>query len=239
MAYTVFQLINDSYYLSGKNTPIYNEPTEGDVNNGLRMLNQVIAIKTANDRMIPYYLEYNFNFVVGQEEYFIPNLLSIETANFYIQNVRYPMFFINRRAYQGSGRADNVDSLPYTYYFERCFGGSNLFVYFFPSDAYAARIWGKFSLAQVTSLFQDLSLTIDLYYITYLQYALAEFICQYFNITLQPQSAQKLTELENVIIDIAPMDLTNVKRSTLQNTMAANYAWINLAINGFGPMGGT
>jgi hypothetical protein len=228
MAYTVFQLIVDSYYLSAKNTPTFNEPTELDINNGLRMLNQVIAIKTANDRIIPYYTEYNSNFVYDQEVYFIPNLLSIETCNFYIGSVRYPMTFINRKNYQGSGRAENQISLPFTYYYERCFNGSNLFVYFFPSDTYPFRIWGKFSLASVT-LYQDLSTTIDMYYITYLQYALAEFICQYFNITLQPQTAQKLYELEQIIIDIGPMDLTTMKRSTLQTPYAPNWAWTNLS----------
>jgi len=236
MTYTVSQLVNDSYYLSGKNTQIYNEPTSLDINNGFRMLNQVIAIKTADDRIIPYYIEYNFNFAVGQETYFVPNLINIETCNFYIGTVRYPMTFINRRNFQGSGRADNQQSLPFTYFYERCFGGSNLYVYFFPNDTYPARIWGKFSLSPVISLQQDLSLTIDLYYITYLQYALAEFICQYFNITMQPQSAQKLSELEMTIIDIAPMDLVMTKRSTLQSEMAPNWAWANLS-QGWGPAG--
>jgi hypothetical protein len=235
MIYTVLQLINGAYYLSGKNTPIYNEPTELDINNGLQMLNEVIAIKTANDRIIPYYLEYDSNFAQNVQEYFIPNLLSIETLVFFIQTVRYPMTFINRRNFQGSGRAENQQSLPFTYYYERCFGGSNLFVYFYPDSNYPFTIWGKFSLSQITSLFQDLSLTIDLYYITYLKYALAEFICQYFNITMQPQSSQKLYELEQVIIDIAPMDLVNTKRSTLQSQQAPNWAWINLS-QGWGPV---
>jgi hypothetical protein len=55
----------------------------------------------------------------------------------------------------------------------------------------------------------------DRYYIEYLRYALAEFLCAEYNIQFQPQSQKKLDELERVLLNISPPDLSMDKMSTL------------------------
>ena len=73
---------------------------------------------------------YNFNASVGVEKYFIPGLVGIDTLVFYIQNVRYSMQFEKRNLYFGSPRVQNINSLPFEWYFERAIGGGNLYIYF-------------------------------------------------------------------------------------------------------------
>lgn len=229
MAYTTIQLITDAYYLSGIVSNGLQSVSGGQLNDGLRALNAVIAVKTANSKLIPYFKEYDFVAVVGQERYFVPNLLEIETFTFFIGPVRYSTSYIPRRRYQGSGRVENIQSLPFDWYFERQKGGGTLFVYFLPSQEFPMQIWGKFSLSSVV-LNQDLELTLDNFYIEYLRYALAEYICSNYNRTFQPQSAAKLREYENVLITISPPDLTLTKVSSLRGGPALNWGDVNVGM---------
>lgn len=228
MPYTTTQLINRSWYLSGVVSRELETVSGDQLNEGLDLLNAVLAVKTATIQLIPYYLQYPFTAIIGQEEYFIPNLLEVETFTFNIGTVRYQTTEQKRRQYFGSGRVDNINSLPYSWHAERCLGGSNLYMYFLPSQAYPCIIWGKFSLAGVT-LFQDLSLSMEQFYIEYLRYALAEYICQEYNITFQPQSAIKLAEYEEMIKNISPIDLSLTKISSLQSNATYNYGFVNFS----------
>jgi hypothetical protein len=207
MTYTVVQLITDSYYLSGRLARGLQIITGSQLNTGLRLLNAVITVKSVNERLIPYFTEYQFNAVVGQEEYFISNLIYAETLTFNYQNVRYSMQPMGRKEYQGSPRVNNIQSLMFDYHVERTKGGSNLFMYFLPDMNYPCTLWGKFSLTTV-ALNQNLEDTLDQFYIEYLRYALAEYICHDNNIAFQPQNKEKLEEYEQAFLDIGPPDLT-------------------------------
>lgn len=227
MVYTTTELITRAYYLSSVVGRDFETVTGEQLNDGLNMLNALLDIKTANSRLIPYFTTYNFTAVVNLENYFIPNLILAETLTFDIGTVRYSMELKSRREYFGTPRANNVDSLPYIYYCERTLNGTTLYMYYLPNQAYPFVLHGKFSLADV-SLGQDLSLTLDQYYIEYLRYALAEYICQEYNITYQPQSQQRLKELEAIIFDISPIDFTTSKLSMLQQGPSLNYAQANI-----------
>lgn len=227
MVYTTTELITRAYYLSSVVGRDFETVTGAQLNDGLNMLNALLDIKTANQRLIPYFTQYSFDAVVGQEEYFIPNLILAETLTFTISTVRYSMTLKSRREYFGTPRANNVMSLPYQYFCERTLNGTNLYMYYLPNQAYPFLLDGKFALADVT-LGQDLALTLDMYYIEYLRYALAEYICQEYNITYQPQSQQRLKELESIIFDISPIDFTTSKLSMLQQGVSLNYAQVNI-----------
>lgn len=227
MSYTVTQLITNSWYLSGIVSRDLEEVSFNQLNDGLTMLNAVLAVKTANRRLIPYYTLYDFTLVAGQEKYFIQNLIEVDTATFFIDSVRYSMIPQSRRTYFGTGRVNNIDSLPYNYYVERAFNGANIYLYFLPEQNYPAQLSAKFSLSSVT-LNQDLSLTLDMFYIEYLRYALAEYMCEEYQLVLGAQPAQKLKEYEAIITDISPMDLTMSKMSSLQAESGINYADVNI-----------
>lgn len=233
MSYTVTKLITNAYYLTGIVSRRLQTVTGDQISDGLDLLNDVVGIKSAQTRLIPYYKEYKDNLVQGQEKYFIPGLLLAETFTFNIGDVRFATAQMGRRAYQGTSRVDNIKSLPFNWHLERTLNGSNLFVYMLPSDNYSFKVWGKFGLDQVT-LNQDLEATYDRFYIAYLRYALAEYLAEDYNITLQPQHVQKLREIEGILMDVSPPDLTMSKVSTLTTQPAAGWGFVNLG-KGFVP----
>lgn len=234
MTYTARTLITQALYLSGKVSRNFETPTNDEISDGLSLLNSVLAIKTANNRLIPYYQYSSINLVAGQESYFIPNLIEIAVTNFYIGSVRYPTQEINRTKYFGAPRVDTVNTLPSGWHLERSFGGSTLYVYPFPQSNYTYNYVGKFFLSQVANLDVDLAATLELFYIEYLRYALAEYICSESNIVFQPQSYQKLNEYEAIIADISPIDFTMKISSTFSREAGMQWAFVNL-YNGWLP----
>lgn len=227
MAYTVTKLITEAYYLSGVLSRQLQTVSGSQLRIGLRLLNDILAVKTVNERMIPYFTKYQFNAVVEQEEYFVPNLIYIETLTFDYSTVRWSMEQLSRKEYQGSSRANNINSLMFNYYVERCLGGANLFMYFKPDMAYPMTIWGKFSLSSVVQN-QDLSATLDDFYIVYLLYSLAEYICNDNNVTFQPGNAKKLAQFEEEFLDTSAPDLKIQKFSALRGQGQSIWGQVNL-----------
>lgn len=228
MAYTTLQLINFAYYESGIVARGFETVTGQQANDGLIFLNDLIADKTVENGLIPYYEEYNFNAVVGQEKYFIEDLISIDTFVFYIDTVRYQTENRARREYFGTSRADNIQSLPGSWHMERCFQGANLYIYFKPNLAFPLTIWGQFRLQQV-AINQDLSLTLDRFYINYLKYDLAVRLCAEYNQSVPPGTAKALAKYEDDISKKSgPMDLRLTKLSSLQRRGGINYGQVNL-----------
>ncbi len=227
MAYTARQLITRSLYLSGMVSRDLQTPTGAQITEGLDLLNDLLAVKSIDQGLVPYFKEYSLISVPGQEKYFVPNLIEIESVTFNIQSVRFPIVRQTRMQYYGTGRADNINSLPATWHVERVYGGSDLYLYFKPQQAWLVRIWGKFGLLSDIDLNEDLSIIYDRFYLTYLRYALADYICSDINITFQPQAAEKLKELEQAAKDISPYDMTSQKVSTFQKGAAISWGYVN------------
>ncbi len=227
MAYTAQKLITRAWYLSGIVARELQTVTGDQITEGLDLLNALLAIKTANNRLIPYYDTVNFTGVIGQERYNIDNLINVESLTFNIGAVRYSMLEMDRVTYFGTPRVNNIQALPYSFHVERTLNGAYIYVYFTPQSNYPFEIVGKFSLDSVT-LDQDLSLTLDAFYIEYLRYALAEYMCNDYNISLTPQVSKKLDDYEQIITDISPIDLTIQKLSTLQQNTSINYGDVNI-----------
>ena len=179
--------------------------------------------------MIPYETTYTSDFIVGQEVYFIPNLIQIDTLVFFLDQVRYAMSYEKRNMYFGASRVENIQTLPFEWYFERQFGGGNLYIYFQPDKAYPMEIHGIFRLPEV-ALGQDLSLTLDQFYTTYLRYALADRICAEYSYTTPENVVRQLGKYEAFIDkNSRVLDLRLSKTSTLQKRGNFNWAFINLA----------
>lgn len=227
MTYTITKLITDSFYLSGILSEGLQTISGAQLQKGLRLLNAFIAIKSVDTRLIPYFTYYTLNSVVGQEEYFIPKLLMVETLTFNYSTVRWSMIQDTRRNYQGSSRANNINSLMQEFLIERCLGGANLFMYFKPDAIYPIEIWGKFALSNVV-LNQDLSSSLDDFYINYLRYGLGNYICQDANITFQPQNKDELEKMEQVFLDISAPDLTVQSISGLRGKGRSIWGQANL-----------
>jgi hypothetical protein len=76
---------------------------------------------------------------------------------------------------------------------------------------------------------QDLSLTLDRFYINYLKFDLAARLCAEFNYSVPPGVAKALSSYEdNISKKSGPMDLRLTKLSSLQRRGGINYGQVNL-----------
>lgn len=228
MAYTTNQLISGAYYASEVVSREFETVSGSQIGDGLIWLNNIIKEKSVDEGMISYETTYVANFVIGQEIYFIPNLIQIDTLTFFLDAVRYAMKYEKRNAYFGSSRVDNIQTLPFEWYFERQLGGGNLYIYFQPDKNYPFEIHGIF-LPPSVALGQDLTLTLDEFYTTYLRYALAERICSEYAYDTPPGVTKQLGKYEAFINKNSRiLDLRITKTSTLQKRGSFNYAFVNL-----------
>jgi hypothetical protein len=228
MAYSTLKLIDNAYYESGIVSRGFETVGGQQAIDGLQFLNDIIADKTVENGLIPYYQQYDFTAITGQEAYFIPDLIEIDTFVFFIDTVRYQTENRARREYFGSSRADNIQSLPGSWHMERCFGGANIYIYFKPNTTYPLTLWGQFRLQEVV-INQDLSLTLDRFYINYLKFDLAARLCAEYNYNVPPGVAKQLAIYEdNISKKSGPMDLRLIKLSTLQRRGGINYGQVNI-----------
>lgn len=228
MPYISNELITSSYYASGVVSREFETVSGAQVADGLRWLNNIITEKDVDEGMVPYESTVTLTAVQGQEKYPIPNLIQIDTLVFFLDAVRYSMKYEQRNAYFGSSRVENVQTLPFEWYWERGLGGGNLYIYFQPDRAYPMEIHGIMRIPSVT-LFQDLSLTMDEFFTTYLHYALADRICAEYEYETPPNVLRQLGKYEAFINKKSRiLDLRIAKQSTLQKRGSLNYGFINL-----------
>lgn len=235
MTYTVTELIADAYYTSGIVGREFEQVSGSQLNDGLRALNALLDKKTLDKQAIPYFTQFNSTMVVGQEKYFVPGLISAETAVFFIDPVRYPVRIVDRKYYWATPRANNIQSLPYQCTMERTFDlasgqtGSDVYFYFLPSQAYPYQIWGIFALANV-SFNDDLQANMSPFYRDFLHFELSDRLCNIFNYVLPPGPQRELDSFR-LMLDKREqrLDLVQTNISALSNNYdGMNYAWYNL-----------
>jgi hypothetical protein len=236
MPITTYNLISDAYYLSGITSRGLQTLTEQQVTDGLNRLNGFLQIKGSETKQIQYYTVYNSNFIAGQEIYFIPNLIEIDTFTFFLQNpvepgqnaVRFELEHLSRYEYFAYPRPENVETIPYSWHMERTMGGCNVYVYFIPNINYNYQITGKFALANVT-INQDLSTVYDGWYLEYMRYGLAMYLCEWNGIKA-PASIQKtFSEMEASLTTLSPYDFTLRKMAYFRTGGGLTWGDVNYA----------
>jgi hypothetical protein len=227
MAYTALQLITRAYYLSGVVSREFQVPSPPEVEDGLYLLNALLDVKGSDLRLIPYYQYHTFNTVIGQEMYTIPNLLAVDTMTFNLGPVRYSIRECTRGEYFATARVDNINSLPFQYRIERQLDSANVYLYFWPSQVFVMNLWAKFGLTDV-ALTTDLLTIYDTYYIEYLRYALAEYICCEFGQSFPDVCMRKFDEIREKLMDISPADLSIGKRSYFNHGVSYDWQTVNL-----------
>lgn len=236
MSYTVNKLITNAFYLSKVRSKDFQDVVGEDIAVGLDCFNKVLAGMTANQKMIPFYQEYVFPAVIGQEKYFIPKLVLPLTLTFNMQVVRFATTNLGRAKYHGKTRVDGLIALPFEHTFEKCLGGSNLYVQLLPAENYIFKVWGKFGLDAVTTgdLISDLLLTYDLFYIDYLEMLTAKRICAYYGVAVNPDVQFFLDEISANVNDQNYLDLEPVKTNLYSTEIYPNWVQIQLS-RGFTP----
>ena len=233
MTYSVTQLINKAFNLSQVVARDLQTVSGSQFTDGLFLLNSLLDVKGSDVRLIPYFTRGMFLSTVqpsvGEQVFFIPNMVSLETLTFNLSTVQFPMVRVSRKDFFGGGRIEGIQSLPFSYHTERVLGGMNIYVYFNCGQVLEMKYMGKFGLTDVTAT-TDLNTVYDLYYIEYLRYALAEYICSDWGVNFPEQAAMKLKEIRKKLMDVSPPDLSLNKISSLQgNQYGVTWAQCNFS----------
>lgn len=234
--YLARELITRAYWLSKIVSRELQQVSGSQMSEGLRLLNLLLDSKGSDLRLIPYFQRYEFPLIKGQEEYFIPGLLDVETVTFNLGVVRFGMTSQTRKAYFGMSRVDNIQSLPFTYRLEREKGGSRLYVYFEPAQSYECKITGKFGLPNV-GIDENLDEVYDDFYLEYIRYALARYLCSEYGVEFPVESNRIFEEIRKKLMDLSPIDLSVSKLTYVGGNNSINWAIINLS-QGYLPPGG-
>lgn len=222
----VSQLVTNAYILSGIVSRGLNSVSNQQGTDGLFLFNQLQDEIVLKPDYIPYYSLQTMTTVTGQEKYFFANVAEISTVTFTLQNVRYSLVPDNRRHYYGAPRAENISSLPFDVFWERTLGGSNLYLYFFPSQNLVLNVNCKLFLPDST-MDTDLSTLYDGAYQSYLQYCLAKKVCEWNKISPTEEVLQKLREFQQTIENLNPRDFTCHKSYSLSKGESLTYADVN------------
>lgn len=216
-----------SWFLSGIVARRLQGVTGDQAKDGLSLLNSLLDFKGIRTDLIPYWTYFEFIAQPEQEAYFLPNLLQMELMTFNIGPVRYSTRKSTRTQYFGSGRVDNVSSLPGNWYFNRGLGGGTLYMYFKPQGFYTIKLMGKFGLSDV-DLDTDLFTVYDPSYVEYLRFALAEYMCAEYGILFNPQAEKILRSMERSLMFVSPPDLSVRKVSILSKGTTLSWAQVNI-----------
>jgi hypothetical protein len=227
-AYPASLLISRAWNLSGIVARDFETEMGSEGADGLFLLNELLEYKACDLKLIPYFQRVEFNLVQGQERYYIPNLYQIETFTFNIGEVRFPTFSASRTQYFGDGRVDNIQALPFEWHLERTWGGSYFYVYFLPQQQYLGKISGKFALTNV-ELQTNLAEFYDGFYISYLRYALANFMSLEYDITFAEDKAKMMRQMEQKLIYVSPPDLSVRKISFMNSNAPFSWAHANIS----------
>jgi hypothetical protein len=228
MAYTARQLITRAYYLSQVVSRQLQEVSGEQITDGLFLLNALLQFKSTDLREIPYFKRDQLTLTAGVDEYFIERLIYVDAMTYNIGSVRYPMAELTRKQFFDTARIDNIQSLPFSYRVEREKGGSRIYLYFVPQGDYVLKLSGKFGLTDVT-LDTDLSLEYDAFYIEFLRYQLAQYICSDYGATLPDETKMKLRSMEDIILDVSPADLSQQKLTFFSGQSPWDWQAINLS----------
>lgn len=224
MAYTSTELITRSFYLSGVVSRQLQTVSGPQISNGLDLLNSCLSFQSASTRLIPYYVLAELPLVAGQEEYFIPGLFDVESFTFDMEGVRFSSLKLKRYQYFATPRPLDITSLPATWNWQRQKGGTLLSIYFKPEQAWGAHIMGKFGLTNV-DFNTDLDLSYDDFYIEYLRYALAKYICQDYKIRFPSDCAAMLRDYELQLKQVTVPDFRTRKRPLIGRRNVAQRKW--------------
>lgn len=228
MVYLASQLIVKAWRTTGiVSADIGNQPTSRQMVDGLDLLNELLSEINIDGELLPYTIETTFPAVIGQESYLVPNLIQWQAVTFNNQTIRYSMQNVGRSDYFGTDRPDNITSLMYQFHVERTIGGSKLYLYFVPSQAFPINIVGLFGFASVTDA-TDMSLVYDTYYLKYLRLKLGEAMCNYYTLAFPQGSMKALAMIDGKIKNLNVPDLTVKSLNALGDDSYINYAQANI-----------
>ena len=224
-------LIADAMFLSSLVSAQFESVANDKLAAGLDLLNKFLFVQTAEKGMIPYYEEFPIFFTIpGQEQYFLPDIITVTSVTFYFGTVRYQMIEKTRDQYFATSRANNIQTLPSIWHFERALDGGNLFLYPKPNIAYEMHVWCKKEFDLNIQFNFDLTTVFEPFYIEYIRYGLAQYICDFYNIATPYNVKERLDSLlQKLSSRISPKDFSTTLFLSLGKRPVLNWPAINLS----------
>lgn len=220
-------IIQRALNLSGILSRSLEEQDDEEGTDGLFWLNMILAEKSATGVLLPYFGHLDITPIQGQEIYFLPNLVTAEILTFTIQGVRYSVRFETRYKYLGTPRANDIQSLPFQWYWERVNGGMNIYLYFTPDQQIEGiQVTGLIGLQSVI-FSTEFDGFLDTFYQNFLIFELAESMCMFYKISMPPESKAKLMRLRNEMRSINPRDFKLKRKSLIGSSGILTYAQVN------------
>jgi len=243
MSYLASELITRAYSLAGIVAEGFETVSGPQMSTGLSLLNDSLTDKISDMSLIPFYKKYETVTEIGEPDYFVPNLLAIETLTFNNGEdspVRFAMQNVGRVQFRGRSQVDNVTTLPSSWHAERSIdedgvGGTTISLYPRPSAVYPLTVWGKFGLEEIESPDVDLSEFYERGYLVYARYELANLICSEFGISMPESAEKRLMRYRKDFDYISPVDLTTQKSSTLYSGQAPDFLAVAFLGGGWVP----
>ena len=225
---TAQALITQAYTLAGIVARELETVSGNQIDDGLTLLNDLLAEHSATGRFIPSYQHQSIVAIPKQQEYEFEGLMHLESMTFQVGAVRFSMKRVSRESFWASPNIKNVVIFPFQYAAERVPGGMRIFFKQPPApeiDTYTVN--GQWALPSECLDF-DLSNQLDRYYLSYLKYALAERLCDVYHLPFPPPAQATLNQLRDLCIDINPRDMSAKTLSLFPTHTAANWADANL-----------
>lgn len=189
MVQTVKQFVTDAYQLISANTPTV--PLQGnDMSKGIQLLNQLLRAYSGTGLLLTIARQVDFTVGIGQTEITfadpdypgvadlkVGRLANLADAWLTLDGVTYPLIPLNRDVFLQSYKYDPQLGLPrfiITYNEDNL---TRLRIYPGPSQVYNLSVYGKF---ETTTLIEnDTMSNFPNYYIPYLQFAVAKYLCAF------------------------------------------------------------
>ena len=239
MTYTAQQLVINSWYLSGIVARNLQVPTGDQITDGLSLLNALLDFKQIETELIPYYTYIEILMTPGVEYIYLPYVALVESATFNLGVVRYPTMVTSRSNYFGSARVDNIETLPFSYNYNRGKGGGTISFYFVPDQAYPLKMMVKIFLVDVTlqtdltnvseivpyTFIQTTNQGYDTSYLEYVRYALSRLMCSEYGVEFNPQSERIFQEYRRKLMYMGPPDLSMKKTTILSANQLTGLNW--------------
>lgn len=223
MVYPLSKLISGAYYESGIVARGLQTVGGEQALDGVDLFNEILAEKSMDSVFLPYYTNQTVTLSEGQETYFIAGLSELATLTFNIGTVRYPMDELGIQEYNATGRVDNVESLPFSFYLQRSLGGTQIKLYPLPASDYVLNILGKFAYPDISNYQEDLALTYDTFQILYFKFKVAYRLLLFNKQPIPQDLKQQLDNLERRFHDLTGTDWSIQKVSMIRCDYRPNY----------------
>lgn len=216
----VTELITRAYIEANVISAEFETASEQQTSNALYLLNVCLSESQINGNFIPFETHTTITCVPGQQEYSLTDVVEVRQITFLDGDVRFNMICDSQYRFFGSMRVDEIRSLPFHYYVERCVGGSNLYLYFLPDQAYTLQLLVKKSITQLT--IADNLDQFDLFFIDYLTHLLAQRLCIEAGQVFRSDLKDLMNKYETKMKQLTPLRLEGVPSCMFQGDSASD-----------------